>query len=121
MRGSSANASFARSTLTSTGQSHVLVGGIAADEHVEPFELELFECPPRELEVAVVRRVEGAAEEPDHFQIIVSSPTSTSEPVRAPAARSARSSSSPSGGTPVTRKPRSVRRIRYARAVGSGR
>ena len=55
-----------------------------------------------ERDVAVVRRVERAAEEPDHgTNSNVSSPTSTSSPARAPAARSARSSSSSLGGVPT--------------------
>src|SRR5215210_49836 len=76
-----------------------------------------------ERDMTNVRRVEDAAEDRDaHERIRVSSPTSTSEPVFAPAARSASSSSAWSGADPTTRKPRSVRKILNApRASGRGR
>ena len=74
-----------------------------------------------ERDVADVRRVERPAEQAGHSSTSVSSPTSTSLPVRAPAARSAASSSSVAAGVPSTRKPRSVRRIRKAGARGCGR
>ncbi len=110
--GTCSNACSASATRTSTGQLDLLVRRVAADEHLEAVELELLDPAARELEVPVVRRVERAAEEADHSNTRVSSPTSTSTPLRAPAARSACSSSSGAGGVPVTRNPRSVRRIR---------
>ena len=58
-----------------------------------------------ERHVPDVRRVERPAEQAGHSITRVSSPTSTSLPLRAPAARSAASSSSGGGGEPSTRKP----------------
>src|SRR6266508_4022659 len=98
-----------------------LVPRVVADEHEQLVEVEFLERAARELDVPEVRWIEGAAEEPDHSKTSVSSPISISCPLRAPAARSACSSSSPSGARPWTRKPRSVRRIRYARADACGR
>src|SRR5206468_3408454 len=89
---------------------HVLVSGTLGDEHDDPRQAEERLCGADELDVAGVRRVEGAAVEPGgHESSITSSPTSISSPFRAPAARSTASSSSPAGGLPVTLKPRSVR------------
>ena len=63
----------------------------------------------RERDVTEVRRVEAAAEDADYCHSSVSSPISTSWPLRAPAALSTASSSSPCGASPMIRKPRSVR------------
>ena len=100
-----------------------LVPGPLGDEDEQPVGAELIPSALRERNVAEVRRVEDAAEDRGgHDRIRVSSPTSTSAPVLAPAARRAASSSSGPGAEPVTRKPRSVRRIRKApRASGRGR
>ena len=84
----------------------VLVARVGDDDDHDPLEAELPLRRVRQRDVAVVRRVERAAEEADHsLSTSVSSPTSTSVPFRAPAARSAASSSSAGGGSPVTRKP----------------
>ena len=44
----------------------VLVAGVGDDEHNEPVEPELGLRAPCQLHVSAVRRVEGAAEDPDH-------------------------------------------------------
>ena len=67
---------------------------VGDDDHHDPLEAELPLGGVRERDVAVVRRVERAAEQADHSHTSVSSPISTSVPVRAPAALSAASSSS---------------------------
>ena len=104
------------------GSLDALVAGVGGDEHEQPLQAELALRSLRQLDVAVVRGIEGAAEETDHgASSKVSSPTSISAPVRAPAARSARSSSSSLGGVPTTRNPVSVRKSRHVRARGSGR
>ena len=70
----------------------------------------------RERDVAEVRRVEARRRAcPITADSSVSSPISTSWPLRAPAALSAASSSSSSRRLAETRKPRSVRKMRYAR------
>src|ERR671922_436286 len=84
-------------------------------EHVDGalvlVEAELLLRGPRKCDVAVVRRVEGPAEEPGGHasSTTSSSPRSISSPRFAPACFSASSSSSSSGSSPTTRKPRSVR------------
>ena len=99
----------------------VLVPRVGHDHHHDLAEPQLVLGRVRERHMADVRRVECAAEETGHSSTSVSSPTSTSLPVRAPAARSAASSSSWGGGEPSTRKPRSVRRMRKVAARGCGR
>src|SRR5438128_802061 len=94
----------------------VLVPGRGGDEHDRLAEALAHRL--REYDVAVVRRIERAAEQHGQESSSSSSPTSTASPVFAPAARSAASSWSPSGALPVTRKPRSVRKIRYPRRAG---
>src|ERR671922_826964 len=81
------------------------------DQHDELVEAELLLRGPRKCDVAVVRRVEGPAEEPGGHasSTTSSSPRSISSPRFAPACFSASSSSSSSGSSPTTRKPRSVR------------
>src|SRR6266545_27110 len=101
-----------------------LVPRLGDDDHDEPVEPQLPDGCVSERDVSDVRGVERAPEQAGHGRqpsTSVSSPTSTSLPFRAPAARSAPSSSSAGGGSPSTRKPRSVRRIRYATARGCGR
>ena len=98
------------------------MGRIRRDEHDEPLDRQLLERRLRQRHVPVVRRVESAAEDPDHWNSSASPATSTSSPRFAPASRSACSSSSSPGGLPTTRNPRSVRRIRNTRrASGRGR
>ena len=105
----------------SAGVSTDLCPGRAETSTIDRREPELVLRAPRELDMPAVRRVERAAEEPDaHASSSSSSPTSTIAPLRAPAAFSARSSSSSDGGVPSTRKPPSVRSSRHARAFGSG-
>src|ERR671923_292104 len=79
------------------------------DQHDELVEAELLLRGPRKCDVAVVRRVEGPAEEPGGHasSTTSSSPRSISSPRFAPACFSASSSSSSSGSSPTTRKPRS--------------
>src|SRR5919109_437588 len=81
------------------------------DQHDELVEAELLLRGPRKCDVAVVRRVEGPAEEPGGHasSTTSSSPRSISSPRFAPSCFSASSSSSSSGSSPTTRKPRSVR------------
>src|SRR4051812_19396107 len=89
-------------------------------EDDEPVDRQLSERGAGEGDVAVVRRIEGSAEDArGHCSSSASPATSTSSPDLAPASRSAASSSSSPGGRPTIRKPRSVRRIRNARR-GSG-
>ena len=85
----------------------VLVPGVGDDPHEQPVEPEMLDRLARERDMPVVGRVEGAAEDADpaHCQIMTSSPISTSAPGFTPAARSASSSSSPSGAAPTTRNP----------------
>ena len=77
----------------------LLVAGIDHDRDEQPLELEASDRLPAERHVAVVRRVERAAQDP-YCHSSTSSPISTSTPLRTPAVRSAASSSSPSGGCP---------------------
>ncbi len=86
----------------------LLVGGVGDDGDVQLAEAEVLDRSPREREVAEVRRVEPAAEDP-YCHSRTSSPISTSWPLRAPAAFKTASSSSPVGASPMIRKPRSVR------------
>src|SRR5262249_12425566 len=90
-------------------------------QHDELVEVQLPQGGLGQHEMAVVRRIEGAAKDADQSSSRSSPSTSTSSPVLAPAARSAASSSPPSGARPVTRKPRSVRRILNGRAPAAGR
>ena len=103
------------------GRVDVLVSRVGDDHDHDPLQAELALRRVGERDVADVRRVEGPAEQADQSITNVSSPTSTSLPLRAPAARSAASSSSDEGGRPWTRKPRSVRRILNVGARGCGR
>jgi hypothetical protein len=89
-----------------------LVTRFLCHEHEQPVGPELPQRSFRQRDVAEMRRVERAAEDRRRQSVTVSSPISTSAPVFAPAARSTSSSSSPSGGVPTTRNPRSVRKIR---------
>ena len=99
-----------------TRQSEAVVGGrvdravpgTLAHEDDEPFDVEALSRGVGDCHVAEMRRVERAAVE-DYSHSSNSSPSSTSSPVRAPAALRIASSSSSAGGVPVTRKPRSVR------------
>ncbi len=101
---------------------HLLVSGRPGHEHDDVVEAKRLPGRPHELDVAVVGRVEGAAEEPDHGTYSYdSAPTSTAAPRRAPASRRARSSSAGDGGDPTTRKPPSVRRRLQRRALAWGR
>ena len=93
-------------------QVDILVARVGDDDDHDPLEAELSLGGVRERDMPVVRRVERPAKEADHSHTSVSSPISTSVPVRAPAALSAASSSSGGGGVPVTRRPRSVRKMR---------
>jgi hypothetical protein len=90
-----------------------LVPGSGSDQDDEVRQLEMRLRRLRERDVTEMRRVERASVEgggvQPYSQSRVSPPTSTSSPFRAPAAFSAASSSSESGGLPETRKPRSVR------------
>ena len=81
---------------------------VGDDRDVQLVEAEVLDGRPREREVADVRRVEAAAQDP-YCHSRTSSPISTSWPFRAPAAFSTASSSSPTGASPMIRKPRSVR------------
>ena len=91
------------------GGSHgLLVPGCDDHGHVEAVEAQALHRRAGERDVAVVRRVERAAEDA-YCHSSVSSPISTSCPLRAPAALSTASSSSPCGASPMMRKPRSVR------------
>src|SRR6266508_4053764 len=101
----------------------LLVSRTDGDEDDDFLEVEPLFGGLRQGEVSVVRRVERAAEEACHWTSSMSPPsTSTSSPVRAPAAFSAAASSSSSVGTsPAMRKPRSVRRMRKRRPPGLGR
>ena len=95
---------------------HLAVARRRRDEHEQPVDRQLLERGPGERDVADLRRVEGAAEDPGrHWNSSTSPSTSTSSPSFAPTSRSARSSSSSEPGVPCTRKPRSVRRIRKRR------
>src|SRR5205085_12047482 len=75
---------------------------IRGDVHAQVIEVEALPRRLGEKDVSVVRRIERAAEQARaaHGSSNVSSPTSTSEPFRAPTARSASSSSTSSGGVP---------------------
>src|SRR6478672_2836287 len=86
------------------GGLHPLVPRSGRDEDDDVIEAERVLRAPHELHVAAVRRVERAPEEPHgHASSNSSSPSSTVAPFRAPAALSARSSSSSEGGPPTTR------------------
>ena len=99
-----------------------LVRRVRGDQNHRLVEAECLACRVQQRNVPEVRRVERPAEEPDHgTNWNESSPTSTAAPRRAPASRSARSSSSSLGGVPTTRKPSSVRSRLHGRAFGSGR
>ena len=65
----------------------LLVSGARDDEHEQPVGAERAERSLGERHVAEVRRVERAAEDRRPHRVDVSSPTSTSAPVLAPAAR----------------------------------
>ncbi len=82
---------------------NVLVTRRCRDEHDEPVDTEDLLRPPGELDVPAVRRVERAAVQRGHASSNSSSPISTLTPRFAPAALSARSSSSSDGGVPSTR------------------
>src|SRR5438128_915948 len=87
-----------------------LVARALRDKDEELAQAEVLLRGPRQLDVAVVRRVERPAEEADaHAYSTISSPRSISSPRLAPAALSAAPNSSSSGSSPRTRKPRSVR------------
>src|SRR5919109_408086 len=87
-----------------------LVPRSLGDEHDEVVETELLLRCPSKRDVAVVRRVEGPAQQArGHASSTTSSPRSISSPGFAPACLSASSSSSSPGSSPTTRKPRSVR------------
>src|SRR5437588_5576962 len=87
-----------------------LVAGLRGDEHDELLQPEVAHGGEREREVPVVRRVERPPEQArGHANSTISSPRSTSSPALAPAAFNASPSSSSSGSSPTTRKPRSVR------------
>jgi hypothetical protein len=99
-----------------------LVAGPFCDEDEQAVDAEFPNRPLCECDVTKVRRIERAAEDRRRQSVTVSSPISTSAPGFAPTARSASSSTSRSGGLPTTRKPRSVRKMRYApRPSGCGR
>ena len=120
-----ANASSASSKRSSGARVDLLVARVGDDAHEQALEPEVVDRLAGERNVPVVGWIEGAAEDPDraaHFQIMTSSPTSTSEPGFTPAARSASSSSSPSGAVPTTRKPWPVRStLKRRRSGGFGR
>ena len=99
----------------------VLVPRVGDDDHDHVVQPEPALRSVGERHVPDVRRVERPAEQAGHSITSVASPTSTSLPLRAPAARSAASSSSGGGGEPSTRNPRSVRRILNVAARGCGR
>ena len=84
-------------------QVDLLVARVGDDDDHDPLEAELPLGSVGKRNVPVVRRVERAAEQADHSITRVSSPTSTSLPLRAPAARRAASSSSGDGAEPTTR------------------
>ena len=100
----------------------LLVPRIHRDQNRELVEIEVPPGCVGERDVPVVRRVEGAAEQSGHWTSRTSPSTSTSSPLRAPAAFSAAASSSSSSGTsPEIRKPLSVRRILKRRPLERGR
>ena len=80
-----------------------LVTRLGGNEHDQRVEVEVPHGRFGQSDVAVVRRVEDAAEDACHRNSSTSSPTSTSSPFFTPAARRARSSSSSAGGRPETR------------------
>ena len=86
-----------------------LCAASATTRDVQLVDAEALDGRPRERDVTDVRRVEAAAEDPGYCHSSTSSPISTSWPLRAPAAFSTASSSSPCGASPTIRKPRSVR------------
>ena len=86
----------------------VLVRRVCDHGDVQLSEVEPLDRGAGEGEVADVRRVEPTAQDP-YCHSRTSSPISTSWPLRAPAAFSTASSSSPAGASPMIRKPRSVR------------
>src|SRR6266516_3469203 len=100
---------------------YVFVPRPRGDQH-DDLVAELLIRGVRQRHVPVVRRIEGAAEQGRHWNSSTSPSSSTSSPLRAPAAWSAAASSSSSFGTaPVMRNPRSVRRTRKRRPPGRGR
>src|SRR6266536_3190170 len=102
-------------------QLHFLVTRTHRDEHDDLVTEPLF-GGVYQREMSVMGRIERAAEQGRHWTSSTSPPTSTSSPVRAPAALSAAVSSFSSDGTsPAMRKPRSVRRTRKRRPPGRGR
>src|SRR5438105_972632 len=100
---------------------HVLMSGPHGDDDDHLFAETPCGCV-RERDVAVMGRIERSAEERRHWTSSTSPSTSTSSPLRAPAALSAAASSSSSAGAvPAMRKPRSVRSTRKRRPAGCGR
>src|SRR5918999_814693 len=86
------------------GRADLLVRRAPRGDDDHALEREVVESAVDERDVAVVRRIERAAEESGHSSTCTSSPTSISCPRRAPAARSASTSSlSSAGGVPTTR------------------
>ena len=98
-----------------------LVAGALRDEHQHPVHAEAPQGAFGERDVTDMGRVERPAEDRRRQSVTVSSPISTSAPGFAPTARRASSSTGRSGGVPTTRKPRSVRKMRYARPSACGR
>src|SRR6185312_9974241 len=78
---------------------YLLVAGPFGNEHDQVVEAEMLLSCTRQREVTVVRRVERTAEQARHWTSRISPSTSTSSPLRAPAASSAAASSSWSEGT----------------------
>ncbi len=100
----SGNASFARArrVVWSSDDRPVARVGDDEDEHLVEREVPL--GSGEQCDMAVVRRVESAAEDSRrHWYSSTSPSTSTSAPTRTPAARNASSSSSRLGGVPATR------------------
>ena len=106
---SSANASERHREAVAGRGLRRLVRRIGDDGDVQVVEAEVLHGGPCEREVTEVRRVEAAAEDAGYCHSRVSSPISTSWPLRAPPLLSTASSSSPCGASPMIRKPRSVR------------
>ena len=100
----------------------LLVPRIGRDDHDRLLQAERGTRSAEQRDMTEVWRIERAAEDPGHgMNWNDSSPSWTFTPRRAPASRSARSSSSSLGGVPTTRKPSSVRIRLHGRAFGSGR
>ena len=122
-RRSPGNAARASSSARPPAVSTALCPGAAATTTTTSLELEAL---PRARASSATWPLCGGSKAPpksaDHgTNSNDSSPTSTSAPLRAPASRSARSSSSSLGGVPTTRKPPSVRSRLQGRAFGCGR